>query len=126
MAILLTEQGHQTRASMLHALRAPRHDALLEVILAAVKRPVFAEAATESANWPADAFVAEVVRRQWRRLRRGIYWVIRRPMQTCTGFGSRDWFYTIPAELLISAGGPFGCAAVDCQECRQRIREFFL
>jgi CHAD domain-containing protein len=65
---LLTGRGQQVRASMLDALRTPRYDALLDALLTAAKHPVFADDTGQSA----EVFGAEVVRRQWKRLQRGV------------------------------------------------------
>lgn len=69
---LLTEQGHQARVSMLHALRTSRYDALVDAVCSATRHPVLADDAGESARRPAESFVAEVMCRQWKRLLRSV------------------------------------------------------
>ncbi len=66
----LAAQHEGARAEMLGALRSTRYDRLLVALTEAARAPLFVAGADPEA--PAGPLVAEVVHRQWRRLRRTV------------------------------------------------------
>jgi CHAD domain-containing protein len=68
----LAEQGELARARMLAALRAPRYSSLLDALVAATWELRWRATRPGIAAEPARSLLAEVVHRQWRRLRRAV------------------------------------------------------
>lgn len=68
----LAEQGELARARMLTALRTPRYSSLLDALVLAAHGPRWRATQPDAADAPARSLLAEVVRRQWHRVRRAV------------------------------------------------------
>lgn len=68
----LAEQGELARARMLAALRTCRYSSLLDALVAAAHEPSWRATGSGDADAPARSLLADVVRRQWRHLRRAV------------------------------------------------------